>query len=1043
MVVRFPVWDTGVVNVPLDPTSRLARSLGACLLLFAFPSVAPAGPPEGRAPGLARPQDDERLSAEERELIDVDRRRGRLRQVLEDLDELREELPDDWLLASLRARARFDACQYDGALEDADAAFEALRVRDGVAPEDVAEAARTYAELLVRLGRAAQAVAKLDLAGGAIRPDLDARDAWVRGRALAEIGAREQATAVFRVGAEAAGVRTWDALLAQARCQRQLGRIRAAATTLVAADKVATDGMGTEPDVLAALGDVYFEAYGEVEGSLSESHSPAELYNEALRLHPDHEGARLGLFELYRFNWRRRRLAPDELLNEVFAARPLSIPGLLARASSALDDGDLLTARGALDSLVQLAPGRRDVRTQQAALLWIDNDEGGATAVLERLREEDPGDSAPDREVGRHLLELYRFAEGLPFLARAVKSDSGDWMAWTWLGRAQANTGDEDAARHSLERASEVAEGRKNAWRDNTALVLKRMDDSMVEKRAKELSFLWLPDAAPLLERYLIPFYRDAREELAERYGFTPGPVKIEVFRKWEDFSVRSTGFEGYPALGVCFGPVVTAVSPLSVLRGTFSWARTSYHEFTHVIHLGLSHNRCPRWVTEGLATWEEGEKNAAWWRNLRREMLDALANDAVFPVRRLNGAFRGPHVIFAYYQSGLLCKMLIEEHGFPPIVRLLEAFDRGADLDTALDDVYGKTPEELDVAFRAFAQRELGDLAIEPRWSPDNTFRRRFRLTRTPPEDAIERAAWTDEWSRVAWGAYWARDLVDAGEALRLAATGGELPPRGLFLRGELRLTAGDRAGARKAFEAGFAAGGEDYRARMAYAAILIQDGESKDAEEHFLAAERAFPGYEEERFSAELRLADLYEAQGREDEANAARLRWLGYNAGNYTERIAVGEWAAAKGDFETAARLFQEANDVDPFRRHLHFAWGVALYSLERYEEALREFDVGWILPQELDGDVLIARGLGADPSAEPGDQLIDLASLGTPERPTGEFLLQRWASERPLLLGYTALTLVELERFDEAEVYIADALAMDPDCEPALRAKERLP
>ena len=64
---------------------------------------------------------------------------------------------------------------------------------------------------------------------------------------------------------------------------------------------------------------------------------------------------------------------------------------------------------------------------------------------------------------------------------------------------------------------------------------------------------------------------------------------------------------------------LVTAVSPLAEMRGTFSWARTSFHEFTHVIHLGLSHNRCPRWITEGIATWEEVNHNPSWSRNMRR----------------------------------------------------------------------------------------------------------------------------------------------------------------------------------------------------------------------------------------------------------------------------------------------------------------------------------------------------------------------------------------------------------------------------------------
>ena len=58
----------------------------------------------------------------------------------------------------------------------------------------------------------------------------------------------------------------------------------------------------------------------------------------------------------------------------------------------------------------------------------------------------------------------------------------------------------------------------------------------------------------------MVPFYRTARLDLASRYGHTPGETLIEVFRKHGDFSVRSVGFEGFPALGVCFGPVVTAL---------------------------------------------------------------------------------------------------------------------------------------------------------------------------------------------------------------------------------------------------------------------------------------------------------------------------------------------------------------------------------------------------------------------------------------------------------------------------------------------------
>ena len=1001
-------------------------------------------------PGWA--QETVLLDPEEVELIDLDRRRGRLRVVIADLDEIidesielggDDEAPGDRRALWLRALARRDASEWAGAEADARAAFRATSDDPGAPAEELSRTARTLASILVQRGRASEALEVFERAGGAVRPDVDARDAWGRGSARLELGQRAEAMADFELGAIASGTRTWDVLLDQARCQRALGRFQEAASTLVAADRLAKDGLGVEPDVLVELGEVYFEVYGETSDALSRAHSPSKLYEEALRLHPEHEGARLALFELYSFNWRLSRRSPPELLAEVFAARPRSIDGHVAAAGSAIDDGDLQAARRSLDKLEKLAPGRRDVRAEQAALAWIEGREADARGLLDGLIEEDGGDSRPELAVGQHLLELYRFAEGLPFLERAAERNPKDWEAWTQLGRAQANTGNEDDARRSLENAERVADGRRNAWRDNMRLVLRRMEESLVEHRSRDLTFLWMPDAAPVLERYLVPFYQGAREELSDRYGFTPGPVKIEVFRDWTDFSVRSTGFEGYPALGVCFGPVVTAVSPLAQLRGQFSWARTSYHEFTHVVHLGLSHNRCPRWITEGLATWEEGEARGSWWRNLRREMLDARANDEIVPVRKLNAAFRGPRVVFAYYQSGLLCKMLIEEHGFSPMVRLLEAFDDGADLDRALGSVFGKTPEEMDEAFLAFVDAELGDLAIEPRWSQASTVKRRFRASRTPPDETAARDAWVEEWCRIAWGAYWNGDVLDAQEALRLASTGGKLPPRGLFLRGELELGTGAVDQARRSFRAGFEAGGEDFRARMALAALLIRADELEEAETHLAAAERAFPGYDDPRLSAELRLAELFDAADRPEEAHEARLRWLAWNAGDYDVRVEVAGWLVEEGRFEEAAQLFEEANQVDPFRRQLHLEWGKALRELGRHTEALREFEVGLLVPAALDLDVQMARGLAEIAEQHSDDALVDLTRTGAAGDLPLDTLQGAFDAAEPLLHGYRALTLLDLGRAAEATEALEEALALDPECAPALQAREQLP
>lgn len=1005
---------------------------------------------------LARPTraQEDRLAWAELEQLDSQRRHGDVRRTLDELDGLVEELPGDHAARALRARCRLQVGDHDGAREDALGALKGFR--SGGNAEAAAMAARTWLALTTELGEAAEGLAALEGTTW-LSAESDPRDAWALGAARLEAGRRDEAETAFRSGIEAPAT-GWEQSLARARCLRHFGLLERAAQELVAADREARRGQGVEPDVLVELADVYFEFYGEIDDPVARAHSSADLCREALERCRDHEGALLVLFRLHRFNWMRQSRSPGEFLDQLLTARPGSVDGLLARASAALDDGDLQAARQALARLESRAPGRRAVRAEGAALAWVEHRRDEAQATLERLTNEDGRDALPELTVGKHLLELYRFAEALPFLAKAVERDERDPEAWTQLGRAQANTGAEDEARVSLTRSVEVGEGRRDAWRDNTRLVLQRMEDTMVGEEHGSLRFLWPADEAEVLRAYYPGFYGAAREELSARYGHTPGKTQIEVFRRWEDFSVRSTGFQGYPALGVCFGPVVTAVSPLCELRGTFSWARTSFHEFTHVVHLGLSHNRCPRWVTEGLATWEEGERSAAWWRNLRRDLIDARANGTILPVRKLNAAFRGPRVIFAYYQSGLLCQMLIDEHGFAPMVRFLEAFDRGADLDGALREVFDTTPEELDRRFAAKADAVLQGLAIEPRWSPESTFKRRFRLSRQAPAAPDARADWAAEWCRVAWGTWLQGKRVDTEEALRLAASAGELPAAGLFLRGEMLLGDARAADARKAFEAGFAAGGEDYRARMALGSLLVRAGEQEEALAQFQAAERAFPGFDSPHFSAEIEQARIYDQLRDEASANQARQRWLAWNSGNYPVRVKVAEWLVREGRVEESLDLWREANEVDPFRRHLHLAWGKALAATGRLEEALREFRVGLAVTLELDGDVQqgslenlsrdqVAELTGLTPEElderEPDEvQALLRERLAAGNPLDGGPFVKRFGDEEPLLWAHLGRTALDLGRHDEAREAIERALTLDPGCAPALEAKKRL-
>ena len=989
------------------------RSLALVLVLLAVrgPGAAWAAGAAGKRDATVAQDGVDRELAEllagERRQADLARRRGEPRAAQRVLREHLADEPADGASRVLMARVRWQRGEVAEALADGQRALadarralaEAGEENEGGARALVRACARELARMLVELGRAGEALVVLDGAG--LDGAGDPRDAWALGRALAEGRGREAARRAMELGAavgrvpefigdqdrqrldDPGGGLEWRWALARARCEAWLGRLERASGTLVAALADGTGGTGAagtgttgtgtagaagtgggeaEPDLLAALGDIYFEADREVERAARRS--PDGLYREALELNPNHAGALLGRFRLYRYNRRRQRHSPQEFLAALFAAHPGHPGGMMASVEADLEDGRLLAARRDLARLVKLAPERRGVRTLQAALAAIEQNEDLAREILAELAGRDPLDSAPERIVGRLLLELYRFEEALSHLSAALAADRSDHLAWGHMGRALANLGREDEAREALENSHRAAAGRQDARRENLARVLEAMERDFEIHRAGEHTFRWRPDGAAVLEAYLVPHYAEAREDLARRYGHTPGPVLIEVFREHRRFSVRSVGFEGFPALGVCFGPVVTAVSPLAKMRGTFSWARTSFHEYTHVIHLGLSHNRCPRWITEGLATWEEVRMNPAWTRNMRRDLVDARANGQLIPVRELNRAFRGPRILFGYYQGGLLCELLIREHGFPAIVAFLEAFDRGLDLDTALAQVFELDAEELDRAFARHVDELLGQLRIEPRWDGQRVATRRLGLATSPPSpaDSAALATWRDAWCTQAWAGWQAGRRVDAEEALRVlkvADTGPE-PARARLLRAEMAMANGEREAARRGIEEVLAAHGEDgweFRSLVTLGALRREAGDLDLALQSWAAAESCFPGYPESALAPELLAAELLlerSADGDEDRARAAQERWLEHNGGSFDLFVEVARWHQAAGRFESAARNWQLANEVDPFVRSLHFAWGEALLEIGHGKEALREFTVGPLVPPELDAE-----------------------------------------------------------------------------------------
>ena len=124
-----------------------------------------------------------------------------------------------------------------------------------------------------------------------------------------------------------------------------------------------------------------------------------------------------------------------------------------------------------------------------------------------------------------------------------------------------------------------------------------------VDVQAAPLTLRMHREERPILQRYAAPFLRDAYRRMKTRYGFEPeGPVRIEMYADLDHFSVRTSGLPSLGVQGVCFGKVVTALSP----RGGDSTGRgsrgTSWRTCSTFSSRAIT---CRIRSTEGLAEYE------------------------------------------------------------------------------------------------------------------------------------------------------------------------------------------------------------------------------------------------------------------------------------------------------------------------------------------------------------------------------------------------------------------------------------------------------
>ena len=547
---------------------------------------------------------------------------------------------------------------------DREAAENLAAARDPSDPAAVALRAR----LLIDVGDYGEAEALLE-------PVAQANPGSVAGlelaRLLVTLGRAGEAVP-FLEAVIVNGLNSFDGLSQYygALASRAAGGFRRANTFLRGAARALPD----DPAIHTTWGELFLEKYNNPDALQS--------FQDALELDEEWAPALVGMARvLANENPPVARGAVERALG----VDDSNIAAHLFVAELELGDRNRDAARESIERALAVNPHSLEARSLLAAIAYLEDRTDDFAAEVERVLAINPTYGDVYRIAGSQTARAYRFPEAVTLVRRALELDPDNTRAHAELGMHLLRTGDEPGARTALERSFE-----DDPYDVVTFNLLQMMDnlDGFVTVERGDLVVRLHPDEAPVLERYVLDLAQEALDELSARYEMTvQTPILVEVFPSHDDFAVRTLGLPGMlGALGACFGQVVTLDSPRARPPGDFNWMSTLWHEMAHVVTLQMSSQRLPRWLSEGISTYEEKRKHLAWGRDQVLEFANALNAGTLLSISELNGGFTRPESIsLAYFHASVVVEHLVDTYGLEALRTLVRAYGDGLETEEAL----------------------------------------------------------------------------------------------------------------------------------------------------------------------------------------------------------------------------------------------------------------------------------------------------------------------------------------------------------------------
>ena len=460
-----------------------------------------------------------------------------------------------------------------------------------------------------------------------------------------------------------------------------------------------------------------FLASGELALEKADFALAAQEFEQAIKINPSDPDAHFGLARAFDPSDPEKTTAS---IKASLSCNPNHIPSLLFLAEHHLDSERYSDAEQVLDQIATINPRHPQSAACRAILAHLrhqpEQEEQHRKAAL-RFWKTNP---EVDHLIGKKLSQKYRFAEGAAYQRQSLAFDPAYQPAKMQLAQDLLRLGEED---EGWRLANEVyaADG-YNIVAHN----LVQLHDNLAQFRALEADGLLVRMEAQEADIYgprVLDLLQRARRDLCARYEVTlDKTIVVEMFPRQQDFAIRTFGLPGGAGfLGVCFGTLITANSPASQGKHPACWESTLWHEFCHVVTLHKTHNKMPRWLSEGISVYEERRANPTWGQAINPRYRQMLLGDDLTPVSELSGAFLRPatplHLQFAYFEASLVVEYLIETYGVDALKQILVDLGTGMTINDALVRPAGSL-EEMNAGFARYARPRADAMAPDADWT-------------------------------------------------------------------------------------------------------------------------------------------------------------------------------------------------------------------------------------------------------------------------------------------------------------------------------------